>query len=204
MKLIGLTGGIASGKSTAGRLLKNAGVAVIDADVVAREAVDVGSPGLAAVVAEFGSGVLLPDGSLDRKTLGALVFANDELRRKLNAIVHPAVAQLAFEKLEALRAAGTAVAVYEVPLLFENGLEAGMDGTILIALDDATQLRRVMARDNLDEAAARARINAQMSLAEKRKRASVVVDNGGTVADLAPALADAFFAVSGIRLSLSP
>lgn len=208
MKLIGLTGGIASGKSTAGRMLKKAGVPVIDADVLARDAVAIGTDALAAVVARFGGlvdgGVLDADGNLDRKKLGALVFANDELRHALNAIVHPAVAQLAVDQLQVVRDSGAPVAVYEVPLLFEKGLEAGMDASILIALDDAVQVQRVMARDGLDEAAARARIASQMSLAEKKKRATVVVDNGGSVGDLATGLADAFERVTGIRLDLAP
>ncbi|MDP2344494.1 MAG: dephospho-CoA kinase [Deltaproteobacteria bacterium] len=203
MKLIGLTGGIASGKSTAGKMLAKAGVAVIDADVLARDAVAVGSPGLAAIVERFGSEVLLPEGGLDRKKLGSIVFKNDELRRALNHIVHPEVGRLAAERLEQLRARGVDVAVYEVPLLFENNLEGAMDGTILIACSDAVQLRRTMERDSLDEAGARARIASQMSLADKRKRAGVVVENDSSLADLASRLSDAFFAVSGQRLALS-
>jgi dephospho-CoA kinase len=203
MKLIGLTGGIASGKSTAGKMLAAAGVAVIDADVLARDAVAVGSPGLAAVVERFGSEVLLPDGSLDRKQLGSIVFQNDEARRALNQIVHPEVGRLAGARLDQLRAAGVDVAVYEVPLLFENGLDAAMDATVLVACSDAVQLQRTMQRDSLDEASARARISSQMSLADKRKRAKVVVENDGSLADLAAGLADAFFVVTGQRLGLS-
>lgn len=203
MKLIGLTGGIASGKSTAGRMLKDAGVAVIDADVLARDAVAPGSAALTAIVDRFGD-VLLEGGTLDRKRLGTIVFANEEARKELNAIVHPAVAQLAFERLDELRQRGEAVAVYEVPLLFENNLDGMMDATLLIALDEETQLRRVMQRDGLDEAAARARINSQMPLAQKRQRATVVVDNGGSVADLAAALASAWERVSGQRLTFTP
>ncbi len=204
MKLIGLTGGIASGKSTAGKMLAKAGVAVIDADVLARDAVAPGSLGLAAIVARFGPDVLLPEGGLDRKKLGSIVFQNDESRRALNHIVHPEVARLAAARLEELRAKGADVAVYEVPLLFENGLDAAMDGTILIACADDVQLRRTMERDGLQEAAARARVAAQMPLSEKRKRAAVVVENDGSRADLAQALAAAFEQVTGQRLALAP
>ena len=203
MKLIGLTGGIASGKSTAGKMLGKAGVAVVDADVLARDAVAPGSSGLAAIVARFGPGVLGDDGTLDRKQLGSIVFGNDEARRALNAIVHPEVARLAAERLEELRSKDVDVAVYEVPLLFENGLEAAMDATILVACSDEVQLRRTMQRDQLDEAAARARMASQMPLEQKRKRASVVVENDGSLAELAAAVEAAFFAVTGRRVSLS-
>lgn len=201
MKLIGLTGGIASGKSTVGRLLRDAGVPVIDADVLARDAVAPGSAGLAAVTARFGAGVLASDGSLDRKALGAIVFGDDHARRALNGIVHPEVARLAAERLEALRDGGAEVAVYEVPLLFENGLDAMMDTTILVACPDDVQLRRVMARDGLDEAAARARVAAQMPVAEKRRRARVVIENDGTVDDLKARTARAWHEATGLTLA---
>ena len=139
MLLIGLTGGIASGKSTVGRMLARAGVPVVDADVLAREAVRPGTAALAAIVARFGPAILRPDGSLDRQRLGALVFAHPPLAdadplRDLNGIVHPSVAALADSSLEQLRAAGHAVAIYEVPLLFESRLEGMVDKTLLVAL----------------------------------------------------------------------
>lgn len=201
MKLIGLTGGIASGKSTVGRLLRDAGVAVIDADVLARDAVAVGSAGLTAVVERFGSGVLAGDGSLDRKALGAIVFAYDAARRDLNGIVHPEVARLAVERLDALRDSGAAVAVYEVPLLFENGLDAMMDATILVACQDDVQLQRIMARDGLGEPGARARVAAQMPQSEKRRRARVVIDNDGSLDDLRARTVDAWREATGASLS---
>jgi dephospho-CoA kinase len=197
MKLIGLTGGIASGKSTVGRMLKDGGVAVIDADVLARDAVAVGSVGLAAVVARFGAGIVGADGALDRKALGAVVFADDAARKDLNAIVHPEVARLAAERLGVLREAGVDVAVYEVPLLFENGLDAMMDATILVAAPEATQLQRVMARDGLSQADAQARIASQMPLSEKRRRAQYVIENDGDLATLADKLARLWPQVAG-------
>ncbi len=204
MKLIGLTGGIASGKSTVGRMLAKAGVAVVDADQLARDAVAPGTSALSAIVERFGRDLLTDGGTLDRAKLGSIVFTNNEARAALNAIVHPAVGQLAAETLDAIRQRGDAVAVYEVPLLFENGLEQMMDATILVACDDDLQLRRVMQRDHLDEAAARARVSAQMSLAEKRTRTPFVVENDGSLADLAARTAEVFAAASGLRLALAP
>lgn len=205
MLLVGLTGGIASGKSTVGRMLAKAGIPVVDADVLAREAVAPGTDGLRAVVARFGSGVLAPDGSLDRKALGAIVFHDVEARRDLNAIVHPRVAQLAVEKLDALRAAGTHdVAVYEVPLLFENGLEGMMDRTLLVAVPPEVQRARLMARDNAGPVDADARIASQMSLDEKRKRADYVLENDGTVDETARRLADVWRAISGRSIAFAP
>ena len=177
MKLFGLTGGIASGKSTVAAMLRDAGVDVIDADQLAREAVAKGSDGLAAVVEAFGPEVLTSDGELDRPKLGAVVFGDDDKRRTLNGIVHPRVAMLAAEKSQMLRDAGRPWMVYEVPLLFENGLDAGMDATILVAVPEAVQKARLMARDDLDASAAQARIDSQMPLADKRVRATYVIDN---------------------------
>jgi len=198
MKILGLTGGIGSGKSTVGRMLAAAGIPVIDADVLAREAVAPGSPGLAGIVERFGEGVLDAAGGLDRKALGARVFADDDARRALNALVHPAVARLAAERFAALRDADVhAWCVYEVPLLFESGLDAMMDATLLIAAPEDVQRRRVMDRDGLDAGAARARIAAQMPQDEKRQRADVVVDNDGSLAILAARLGEAWRAVTG-------
>lgn len=179
MKLFGLTGGIASGKSTVAAMLREAGVDVVDADQLARDAVAKGSEGLAAVVEVFGDEVLTDDGELDRPKLGAIVFGDDDKRRTLNSIVHPQVALLAAQRAEALREAGRPWMVYEVPLLFENGLEGGMDATVLVAVPEAVQKARLMSRDGLDGAAAQARIDSQMPLEEKRGRATHLIDNSG-------------------------
>lgn len=204
MLLVGLTGGIASGKSTVGRMLAQAGVPVVDADLLAREAVLPGSAALTAIVARFGPGILLADGGLDRKRLGAIVFTDDAARRDLNAIVHPSVAALAMEKLGALRDAGHAVAVYEVPLLFESGLEGMMDKTLLVALPLDVQRARLMARDGISAAEADARIAAQLSLAEKRKRADVVIENDGTIEELARHLGEAWRELTGTNVAFAP
>ena len=200
MKLVGLTGGIASGKSTVGKMLRDAGIEVIDADVLAREAVAPGSVGLAAVHERFGDAVISSDGTLNRPILGALVFVDDGARRDLNAIVHPEVARLAAERLSALREAGATVAVYEVPLLFENGLDAVMDTTILVACPDDVQLARIMARDHLNEAQAKARVAAQMPLAQKRQRAAFVIENDGDLDQLLSRLRETWPLAAGLTL----
>jgi dephospho-CoA kinase len=203
MKLVGLTGGIASGKSTVGRMLRARGVDVIDADVLARDAVAPGTPGFAAVVARFGAGVVRDDGTLDRAALGRIVFADDEARRALNHIVHPEVARLAAEAFADVAARGAPVVVYEVPLLFENGLQAAMDVTMLVAVHDDVQLQRLLARDGCSEAEARARIRSQMPLEQKRKLATHVLENDGTVADLAHALRTVWRTISGDDVDFS-
>jgi dephospho-CoA kinase len=198
MKLIGLTGGIASGKSTVGTLLQRAGVDVIDADVLAREAVAVGSVGLDAIRARFGDVVIAADGSLDRQALGAIVFADESARRDLNAIVHPEVARRAADRLASLRDRGVDVAVYEVPLLFENGLDAMMDATILVACPEEVQLQRLMVRDGLSSDAAHARIASQMPLEEKRRRAGFVIENDGSLDALAAQTARVWREATGL------
>lgn len=204
MKLIGLTGGIASGKSVVARMLAAAGVPVVDADVLAREAVAPGSEGLRAVIERFGAGVVAADGTLDRGALAAVVFADPAARRELNAIVHPEVARLAAERLDALRSSGAPMAVYEVPLLFENDLEQAMDATLLVAAPEATQLARMATRDWLDEDAARARLAAQLPLAEKRRRATAVIENDGSLPELAARLRVAWRRVTGDDVAFAP
>jgi dephospho-CoA kinase len=201
MELIGLTGGIASGKSTVARMLRDAGVPVIDADQLAREVVEPGSEGLLALVQRFGEGVLDPEGRLDRKVLGEVIFADQGARAALNAIVHPRVAALAAERAQALVAEGHERVVYEVPLLFENGLDAMMAATILVAVPEAVQLERLMARDGLDEVAARARVAAQMPLAEKKERAGFVIDNEGDIKETSRQLGEIWRSLGGEELS---
>ena len=180
MQIIGLTGGIASGKSSVAQMLRGKGVPVVDADQLAREAVAPGSTGLLEIVNQFGPEVLTASGELDRPRLGARVFSDAAARHRLNAIIHPQVAALAAEKAAACAAEGHPWMVYEVPLLFENGLEASMFATILVALPEKEQERRLMLRDQLSLEEAQQRIRAQMPLAEKTKRATHVLDNSGT------------------------
>jgi dephospho-CoA kinase len=182
--VFGLTGGIGSGKSTVANLLRQRGVPVVDADELAREAVAPGSIGLAEVVAAFGPGVLDESGSLDRQKLGDLVFSDPQARRRLNAITHPIVRQLSQDRFTALAAQGVELAAYDVPLLFEVGLDAVLKPTVVVASSQANQVARVTARDGLSEAAAHARISAQLPLAEKRRRADHVIENDGSLAEL--------------------
>ncbi len=183
MRVIGLTGGIASGKSTAAKILVELGARVVDADQIARDVVAPGQPALAELVARFGSEYLLPDGSLDRKRLGARVFADVDERRKLNAITHPRIAAETQARLAALRDAGEPLAVYEAALLVENGAQAGLDGLIVVACSEPTQRARLMARDGLSAEEADARMAAQWPLAQKVAVADWVIDSNGTLAE---------------------
>lgn len=185
MLTVGLTGGIGSGKSEVSRRLAALGATVIDADQVAREVVEPGTPGLAAVVAEFGPEVLRPDGSLDRERLASVVFGDDDARKRLNAIVHPLVgertAQLA---AEAEAADPDGVLVYDVPLLVEAGLASLYDVVVVVATDVETQVRRLTGKRGMTEADARARIAAQASLEDKLAVATYVIRNDGDLDEL--------------------
>lgn len=189
MRVIGLTGGIASGKSTAARTLADLGARIVDADALARQIVAAGQPALAEIVRAFGREMLLPDGTLDRKRLGAVIFADAEKRRTLNAITHPRIAAETQARLAALAAEGAPVAVYEAALLVENGVHRGLDGLIVVACAEATQLARLMSRDGYVEADARARIAAQAPIADKVAAATWVVDTSGPLADTKKQLA---------------
>ena len=188
MKVIGLTGGIASGKSTAARLLGELGAPVIDADQLARDAVRSGTEALAAIVAAFGDEVLQPDGALDREALGKRVFADPEARRALEWIVHPEVRRLARLKLQVLEESGARVVFYMAPLLIEAGADTLCDEIWIVDVDEETQLQRATARDGMSCEEARQRTAAQMPLAEKARRGDVVIDNRGTVEELAERL----------------
>ena len=188
VKVIGLTGGIASGKSTAARLLGELGAPIIDADQLARDAVRPGTEALAAIVAAFGDEVLQPDGALDREALGKRVFADSEARRALEWIVHPEVRRLARLKLQVLEESGARVVFYMAPLLIEAGADTLCDEIWVVDVDEETQLQRATARDGMSCEEARQRTAAQMPLAEKARRGDVVIDNRGTVEELAERL----------------
>jgi dephospho-CoA kinase len=179
VKLYGLTGGIASGKSTVSRMLRELGAQVLDADVIAREVVEPGTPGLKAVAERF-PGVLGPDGRLDRAKLGARVFGDPTERAALNALLHPLIGQEFFQRTQALAEQGVERVLYDAPLLIENRLHEGMDGVVLVWVPREVQKARLRARDGLDEAAAEARLAAQLPLDEKRQHATWVVDNSGS------------------------
>ena len=200
MLIIGLTGGIASGKSTVSWMLRELGAPVVDADAIVHELQLPGTPVTAAIVAEFGAGVLRPDGSLDRAALGALVFTDPARRRALEAIVHPAVRTRMWDEVERYRRAGGPAVVLDIPLLLEGGLEGTVDQVWLVYVDRATQRARLIARDGMDAGQADLRIAAQMDLEEKRRRASVIIDNRGSEAETRAQVETAWLqALSGAR-----
>jgi len=181
--VVGLTGGIACGKSTVAAQLAELGVPIVDADALAREVVAPGTSGLAAIVERFGSDVLLADGSLDRKKLGERVFSDPDARRALNAITHPRIAAAGLEKLRALADHPAPYRVYEAALLVENGMAKAFAALVVVTVDEATQLARLMARDGSTEDEARARIASQLPLAKKVEVADHVIDNSGAPED---------------------
>jgi len=182
MLRVALTGGIATGKSFSLATFAALGVPVVDADVLSREIVAPGSPALAGVRARFGAAVLTADGSLDRAALGRIVFSDRAARVDLEAIVHPAVYRRIGEWFFTLPR-GTPVAIADIPLLFETGHTPDFHRIIVCACAPAEQLRRLMARDRLSEAEARARLNAQWPINEKVARADYVIRTEGTTAD---------------------
>jgi len=184
MKWIGLTGGIACGKSEVARLLVRSGVPVVQADQVAHRAFAPESPTYLKVVKAFGPGVLDPTGGIDRGLLGAKVFADSEARSQLEALVHPFVQAEVLKERTALAGQGHAWAAYEVPILFEKNMEANFDRIIVVACSVATQLHRLMIRNQLSEADAKLRIESQWPLDKKRKGADYVVENDGGLEDL--------------------
>ena len=187
---IGLTGGIASGKSAVARVLRGLGIPVVDADQIAREVVAPGSEGLAAIVAEFGAEVLAADGQLDRERMGQRVFADPAARVKLQAITHPRIGQLSAQRLAEARAGSAPYVVYEAPLLVEVGAHKGLDALIVVAAGEAAQVARAAARDALAAEAVQQRIAAQLPLPRKVEVADYVIANDGTLAELEQAARD--------------
>jgi dephospho-CoA kinase len=180
VRIFGLTGGIASGKSTVASLLRELGAPVVDADLLAREVVAPGTEALAEIAEIFGKEMLLANGKLDRKALGAIVFADATAREKLGAITHPRIARAGQDAMTALAASGEPIAIYEAALIVEKNLQAGMHGLIVVAIPEELQLERLVARDDIDESEARARVASQASLADKLAVADFVIDNSGS------------------------
>ncbi|MCK6547683.1 dephospho-CoA kinase [Myxococcota bacterium] len=180
MRVVGLTGGIGTGKSSVARLFAELGARVIDADQLARDVVEPGTPGLAAIVARFGDGVLDAEGRLDRKKLAAIVFGDAAARAALNAIVHPAVRRRALEQIQAASDDGAELVVYDVPLLFETGLDRELPDVIVVTARPDVQRARVAARDAMSPEDIEARIAAQLPVADKVARATWVIENSGT------------------------
>ncbi len=194
---MGLTGNIASGKSAVAQVWRRLGATVVDADALAREAVALGTPGLRAVADAFGAGILEPSGALDRAALRGIVFRDPEARRRLEAIVHPEVARLRREAEERLDQAGARIVVHDIPLLYEVGAERDLDLVVLVDAPEATRLRRLLADRGLPPDEARAMIAAQLPAAEKRRRADIVIDNDGTLGELAASAEEAWEQILG-------
>jgi dephospho-CoA kinase len=195
MLLVGLTGNIASGKSTVANLLTERGATVIDADELARQAVEPGTPALAAIVARWGPGVLQPDGHLDRAALRAIVFNDPEQLDELNRIVHPDVERRRLAAVEAARARGDRVVVCDIPLLFEKKMVDRFDLVVLVDAPRPLRLERVVQERGLDPEEAMAMIAAQMPAELKRARADLVIQNAGTRQELARAVASAWASI---------
>lgn len=181
MYLIGLTGGIASGKSTIAARLAEHGAVVIDADVLSREAVELGTPGLAAIAERFGADVIGPDGALDRAALGSIVFADDQARADLNAIVHPEVKRRSQARIAEASSDPGAVVVYDVPLLVETGRADEFDLVVVAAAPEGERARRLVDLRGLDRGEAERRIAAQATEEQRAAVADVVIDTSGSL-----------------------
>jgi dephospho-CoA kinase len=181
---IGLTGGIACGKSTVSAMLVSRGALLVDADQIARDVVQPGSPVLEQVAAHFGQAVIQEDGSLHRKKLGEIVFGNTEARKQLEHILHPPIRKMIREQMEVYeKQFPDKLVVVDIPLLFESDLSFMFKEVMVVYVPPHIQVERLMRRDNITESAANNRINAQMSIEEKRKLADIVIDNSGTWED---------------------
>lgn len=189
MKKVGLTGGIGSGKSTVARMLANAGFPVVDADQIAREIMEPGSPVLERVAEEFGADILDDEGVLDRSELARRAFASKEATERLNAIAHPAIRAESERRFAAAEKAGETAVIYDMPLLVDLGLHAGMNLTVVVDVDVEERVRRLVEKRGLDEADARARVGQQIDDATRLKAADVVIDNNGSLDALEPQVA---------------
>jgi dephospho-CoA kinase len=180
-KIIGLTGGIASGKSTVSNLLRRKGFAIVDADIAARKVVEIGEDAYKQIVEAFGPEILQQDQNLDRKKLGTIVFHDEEKRLMLNQIVHPAVREYMQKEKETALKQGKETVIMDIPLLFESNLGFMVDQTILVYVEQSIQLQRLMDRNQFTEAEAMARIQSQMPLEEKIEKSDAVINNNGTI-----------------------
>lgn len=176
-KTIGLTGSVATGKSTVSNLIQQAGIPLVDADIAARKVVEPGTEGLKEIVAYFGGEILLADGTLDRAKLGEIIFKDKEKREKLNEITHPRVKDYMLEARERFFRAGEELVFFDIPLLFESHLESLVDQIVVVWTTPETELKRLMERNNLTKEDALRRIESQMGIDEKARKADFVIDN---------------------------
>lgn len=201
MMVIGLTGGIGSGKSTVAAMLENADIPVIDADKLARELTEKSSIANKEIAQKFGE-VFFADGSLDRAKLASKVFFDPKKLLELESILHPKIEDLRKSRLAKLEKEGYKVAIYMAPLIFEKGLEKNLDQVILVVAKDELKLSRINQRDGLSHEEALRRINAQMKDEEKRSKAHVVIENNGSLSELYQKLSLVFKKISGIDLPM--
>lgn len=178
--ILGLTGGIATGKSTVSAMLRERGIPVIDADQIAHEVVEPGKPAYEAIVHHFGSEILLPDGRINRKMLGEIVFSDESQRQKLNSIVHPEVRRVMREQAEEAEKAGAQIVFMDIPLLFESKLQHMVDKVVVVYAPADQQLARMLERDELDEEQALKRLRAQLPIEQKKSGADFLIMNQGT------------------------
>ncbi|UQF39052.1 dephospho-CoA kinase [Vagococcus lutrae] len=180
---LGLTGGIATGKSTVTRFFIQHDIPVVDADVIAREVVEPGTDGLAKIVKAFGKGILLEDGSLNRKKLGEIIFKDEDKREMLNKILHQEIHQKMMMAKEKWESEKVPLIVFDIPLLYEAEYQSTFDAIMVVYVPEKTQIARLMARDELTVQQARDRIASQLPIEEKKARADIVIDNSQTIAD---------------------
>lgn len=183
MRIVGLTGGIASGKSTVSDLFRSSGVPVVDADIIARDVVRKGTPGLRKVAIAFGDDILLENGEINRSRLGQIVFSDPAKRQLLNRLLAPHISSGIFWEIVKLWVKGCKVIVLDIPLLFEAKMDQWTDPIIVVWINPETQLQRLMTRDGISEEEARNKINSQTSLDWKKTKAGIVVDNSGSIED---------------------
>lgn len=191
MKIIGLTGGIGSGKSTVARSLQKHGFPIVDADLIAREIVEPGQPALAELTKEFGADILNTDGSLDRGLLASRAFTNKDTTQRLNDITHPRINQRTQELFDEARENGAEAVIYDMPLLIDKGLHKDMDATIVVHAAEHVRLERLTTKRGLDVDDVRRRINAQIDDETRKQHADILLDNNGTEEDLTQQIAQA-------------
>lgn len=191
MKIIGLTGGIGSGKSTVARSLQKHGFPIVDADLIAREIVEPGQPALAELTKEFGADILNTDGSLDRGLLASRAFTNKDTTQRLNNITHPRINQRTQELFDEARENGAEAVIYDMPLLIDKGLHKDMDATIVVHAAEHVRLERLTTKRGLDVDDVRRRINAQIDDETRKQHADILLDNNGTEEDLTKQIAQA-------------
>lgn len=199
MTVVGLTGGICTGKSTVAEMFAARGAAVVDADEVAHRLQRPGEPTYRAIVAAFGGEILRPDGTIDRDRLGARVFADEAARRRLEAIMHPAIMASCEEGVRAAREAGADLCLVDAALLVEVGAQGRFDAVILVRAPEEVQVRRLMAARGLDRDQALARVRAQLSTAEKARYADFLIENGGPLEETERQVAAVMEALLGPR-----